>query len=214
MRLVPSCCFLQSPCGTWHASFSTGAPRAAEVKNNSMHECFAIFLRVTEFAPPMSRRQVTNRRELLLPSLTPDRYQTAVIFDPSVPPAPVAATNGNGAELARCWTCLSIQCRAAKQAGPTSEMANPELIAGNHLLARLVFQRIRPRSRSGRMGEQSCSPDEPQRARTPIASPNIASPLIGHAEASISAPVPPPVETLFTQLARRRLRSRTTEETR
>ena len=50
--------------------------------------------------------------------------------------------------------------------------------------------------------------------RTPIAPPNIASPLIGHAEASISAPVPPPVETLFTQLARRRLRGRTTEETR
>jgi hypothetical protein len=76
-------------------------------------------------------------------------------------------------------------------------------------LARLVFQRIRPRSRS-----QSCSPDEPQHARTPLSPPNITSPLIGHAEASISAPVPPPVETLFTELVRRRLGSRTTEETR
>ena len=179
-----------------------------------MLECFGVFSEVTEFAPPMSRRQTTNRRELLLPLLIPDRHQTAVIFDPSVPPAPVAATNGNGAEPARSWTHQSIQCRAAKQAGPTTEMASPALIAGSHLLARLVFQRIRPRSRSGRMGEQSCSPDEPQRARTPIAPPNIASPLIGHAEAPISAPVPPPVETLFTQLARRRLRGRTTEETR
>jgi hypothetical protein len=178
-----------------------------------MLECFGVFSVVTGFAPPMSRRQTTNRRELLLPSLIPDRHQTAVIFDPSVPPAPVAETNGKGAEPARSWTRQSIQCRAAKQAGPTTEMASPALIAGNHLLARLVFQRIRPCSCSGRMGEQSCSPDEPQRARTPIASPNIASPLIGHAEASISAPVPPPVETLFTQLARRRLRSRTTEET-
>jgi hypothetical protein len=179
-----------------------------------MLECFGVFSGVTGFAPPMSRRQTTNRRELLLPSLIPDRHQTAVIFDPSVPPAPVAATNGNGAEPARSWTRQSIQCRAAKQAGPTTEMASPALIAGNHLLARLVFQRIRPCSRSGRMGEQSCSPDEPQRARTPIAPPNIASPLIGRAEASISAPVPPPVETLFTQLARRRLRGRTAEETR
>jgi hypothetical protein len=179
-----------------------------------MLECFGVFSGVTGFAPPMSRRQTTNRRELLLPSLIPDRHQTAVIFDPSVPPAPVAATNGNGAEPARSRTRQSIQCRALKQAGATTEMASPALIAGNYLLARLVFQRIRPRSRSGRMGEQSCSPDEPQRARTPIAPPNIASPLIGRAEAFISAPVPPPVETLFTQLARRRLRGRTTEETR
>jgi hypothetical protein len=178
-----------------------------------MLECFGVFSEVTEFARPMSRRQTTNRRELLLPSLIPHRHQTAVIFDPSVPLAPVAATNVNGAEPAQSCTCQSIQCRA-KPTGPTTEMASPELIAGSHLLARLVFQQIRPRSRSGRMGEQSCSPDEPQRARTPIAPPNTASPLIGHVEASISAPVPPPVETLFTQLARRRLRGRATEENR
>jgi hypothetical protein len=178
-----------------------------------MLECFGVFSEVTEFASPMSRRQTTNRRELLLPSLIPDRHQTAVIFNPGVPPASVAATNDNGAEPARSGARQSIQCRA-KQAGPTTEMASPELIAGSHLLARLVFQRIRPRSRSGRMGEQSCSSDGPQRARTPIAPPNIASPLIGLAEACISAPVPPPVETLFTQLARRRLQGRTTEETR
>ena len=179
-----------------------------------MLECFGVFSEVTGFAPPMSRRQTTNRRELLLSSLIPDRHQTAVIFDPGVPPAPIVATKGNGAEPARSWTRQSIQCRAAKQAGPTTEMASLALIAGNHLVARLVFQRIRPRSRSGRMGEQSCSPDEPRRARTTIVPPNAASPLIGRAEASISAPVPSPVETLFTQLARRRLRGRPTEETR
>lgn len=177
-----------------------------------MFECFGVFSEVTEFASPMSRRQTTNRRELLLPSLIPDRHQTAVIFNPGVPPAPVAAINDNGAEPARSGARQSIQCRAI-QPGPTTEMASPELIAGSHLLARLVFQRIRPRSRSGRMGEQSCSSDGPQRARTPIA-PNIASPLIGFAEACISVPLPPPLETLFTQLARRRLQGRTTEETR
>jgi len=166
-----------------------------------MLECFGVFSGVTEFAPPMSRRQATNRRELLSPLLIPDRHQAAVIFDPSVLPAPVGATNGNGAEV-------------AKQAGPTTERASPELIAGNPLLARLVFQRIRPRSRSGGMGEQSCSPDEPQRARTSIAPRHIALPLRGRAEVPISEPVLPPVETLFSQLARRRLRGRTTEETR
>ena len=169
---------------------------------------------MTEFIRPMSRRQATNRRELLLPSLMPDRRQTVVIFDPSVPGAPAAAINGNDAEPARDCIRQSIHCQAAKQIGPPTEAASPELIARNHLLARLVFQRIRPRSRSGVMGGQSCSPDEPQRARTLIAPSNIASPLLELAGAPISAPVPPPVETLFTQLARRRLRGRATEETR
>ena len=65
------------------------------------------------------------------------------------------------------------------------------------------------------MGGQSCSPDELTAMRAHRSRRlNIASPLIGRAEASVSAPVPPPVETLFTQLARRRLRGRATEETR
>jgi hypothetical protein len=162
----------------------------------------------------MSRRQAMNRRELLSPLLIPDRHQAAAIFYPSVLPAPAAVINGNGAETPRCCTRESIYYRAAKQASQTTAVASPELIVGNHLLARLVFQRIRPHSRTGRMGEQSCSPDEPQRARTSIASPDIASPLVWQAEASVSVPVPPPVETLFIQLARRRLGGRATEETR
>jgi hypothetical protein len=173
-----------------------------------MLECFGVFSEVTGFARPMSRRPATNRRELLLPSLMPDRHQAVVIFDPGVPPAPIAAING--VEPARCWTRQSIHYRATKQVIPTSEVASPELIAENHLLATLVFQRVRPRSRSGVMGGPSCSADEPPRARTPFAPPDIASPLIGPAE----APVSEPVESLFTQLARRRLRGRPAEETR
>ena len=175
-----------------------------------MLECFGVFSEVTEFIRPMSRRQATNRRELLLPSLMPDRRQTVVIFDPSVPGAPAAAINGNDAEPARDCIRQSIHCRAAKQIGPPTEAASPELIARNHLLARLVFQQIRPRSRSAVMGGPSSSPEELQRARAPIALSNTASPFQERAE----APIPPPVETLFTQLARRQLRGRATEETR
>jgi hypothetical protein len=174
-----------------------------------MLECFGVFSEVTEFIRPMSRRQATNRRELLLPSLMPDRRQTVVIFDPSVPGAPAAAINGNDAESARDCIRQSIHCRAAKQIGPPTEAASPELIARNHLLARLVFQRIRPRSRSAVMGGPSSSPEELQRARAPIALSNTASPFQERA----AAPIPPPVETLFTQLARRQLRGRATEET-
>jgi hypothetical protein len=179
-----------------------------------MPKCFAVFSEMTEFGRPMSRRQATNRRELLLPSLIPSRHQTVVVFDVSIPPAPAAAIHGNGAEPPRYCTRQSIGYRAAKEAGQTIEMVNPELIAGNHLLARLVFQQIRPRSRSAVIWEQDCSPEKSQRARTPIASPDIASPVKGCAETPIPAPVPPAVETLFIQLARRRLGGRATEEKR
>jgi hypothetical protein len=179
-----------------------------------MSKCFGVFSKVTEFARPMSRRQATNRRELLLPSLIPARHQTAVVFDPNAPPAPAATVYGNGAEPPRYWTHQSIHYRAAKEASQTIEVASPELIAGNHLLARLVFQQIRPRSRSAVRGGQTYSPEEPQHARTAIVSPDIASPVIGCAQTPVSAPVPSAVETLFIQLARRRLGGRATEETR
>jgi hypothetical protein len=174
-----------------------------------MTKCFGLFSEVTEFARPMSRRQVTNRRELLLPSLIPARHQTVVVFDASVPPAPAAAIHSSGAEPPQYWDQQRIHYRAAKEASQTIEVVSPELIAGNHLLARLVFQQIRSRSRSAAMGGQSFSPEESQRARTPIVSPDIASPVIGCAE----TPVPPAVETLFIQLARRRLGGRVPEET-
>lgn len=179
-----------------------------------MPKCFGVFSEMTEFGRPMSRRQATNRRELLLPSLIPARHQTAVVFDTTVPSASAAAIHGNGAEPPRYCSHQPIHYRAAKEATQTIEVACAELIAGNHVLARLVFQQIRPRSRSAVMGGQNCSPEGLPRARTPIASPDIASPVIGCAETPVPAPVPPAVETLFIQLARRRLGSRATEETR
>jgi hypothetical protein len=178
-----------------------------------MLECFTISLRVTEFAPPMSRRRVTNRRELLLPLLIPDRHQTGVVFDSCVPSGPAMAINGKAGEPPNVWARYSTHCWAAEQAGQTTEEAIAELIAGNWLWARLVFQRIRPCSHAGMVGGQNCSPDELQRSRAPIAPPDIATSLIKCTEVPVSAPVPPAIETLFTQLARRRLRSRAPEET-
>jgi hypothetical protein len=162
----------------------------------------------------MSRRQTSNRRELLLPSLVLSRQQTVVASDASVPPAPAGAIHCNDAEPPRYRNHQRIHYRAAKEASQTIEVASPELIAGNHLLARLVFQQIRPHSRSAVMRGHNCSPEETQLARTPIASSDIASPVMGSAETPVPAPVPPAVETLLIQLARRHLGGRATEETR
>ena len=175
-----------------------------------MPECFGISLRVTQSAPLMSRRPAANRRELLLPLWVPDRHQTGIAFDPCVPAEPTESIAGKTGEPAEAWNRRAPHCRPAKQTSEPLEEAISELVTGNHLLARLMFQRIRPRTYSGMISEQSCSPHELQRTPTPVASPKIPKPLIDGAEAS--APIPSEIETLFTELAHRRLRSGATQE--
>ena len=162
----------------------------------------------------MSRRQVTNRRELLLPLQIPDRHQTGVVFDACIPSGPAMAINDdNAGEPLNARPRHSTDCRATEQPGQTTEGAIADLIAGDRLLAQLVFQRIRPCSHAGMMGGQNCSP-ELQASRAPIAPPDIATSLIKCTEVPVSAPVPAAIETLFTQLARRRLRTHAPEERR
>ena len=178
-----------------------------------MLECFAIFLRGTESEPPMSRRQLTNRRELLLPLLIPDRHQTGVVFAACIASGPATAIEDKAGEPPNACTRHSTHCRAMEQAGQTIEGTIAELMAGDRLLAQLVFQRIRPCSHAGMIAGQNCSP-ELQRCRAPVAPPGSATSLIKCTEEPVSAPVPPAIETLFTQLARRRLCNRAPEETR
>ena len=97
----------------------------------------------------MSRRQVTNRRELLLPPLIPDRHQRVILFHTSADPGTAAPINGKAGEPPGDRTRHNTHYFAAKQASQTIDVAIPELIAGNHLLARLVFQRIRSHNHSG-----------------------------------------------------------------
>jgi hypothetical protein len=175
-----------------------------------MHECFAIFLRVTELASPMSRRKVPNRRESLLPLLIPDRHQTGVVFDPCIPSGPAVAIKGKMGESPEAWTCHCTHYRQAKQASPTAEARITELIAENHLWARLVFQRIRPRTHSGMIGGQTRSSEELEVTRAPVAPPNTATPLVK----CLEAPIAPAIEIVFTQLARRCLRIHATDKTR
>jgi hypothetical protein len=206
-QLLLSC--LQLPCGIWLVSFCS-VLLAVELKNNSMHECFRISLRVTESASPMSRRRAANRRELLLPLRMPERYQTGIAFDPCVPSGPTGTIPGKAVEPAEAWTRRTTHCRLARQISQTIEGEIVALIAGNDLLARLIFQRICPRTHSGMIDGQS-SPHELRRTRAPITSPDITTPLVNCADPALP---PPEIETLFTQLARRHLRKRATEETR
>lgn len=168
-------------------------------------------MRVTESASPMSRRRAANRRELLLPLWMPDRHQTGITFDPCILVNPTGTLPGETGEPAETWPRRTTHCRLAKQTTQTIEATILALIAGDHLLARLIIQRIRPRPHSGMISGQSCSPHELQRIHAAIASPDMTTPLVNCADPVLMQT--PEIETLFTQLARRRLGKRTTEET-
>jgi len=155
----------------------------------------------------MSRRRVTNRRELLLPSLIPHRHQTGVVFDSGVAPGLAARVNDKAGESPDASVRHGTPCRPAKQINQTTEGAIAELIAGSPLLARLVFQRIRPHTQSG-----SYALDEFQESREPSAPLEVAAPVVNCPEPP--TPIPSAIETLLTDLARRRLPKRATEETR
>ena len=185
--------------------------RATEIKNNSMHECFKISLRVTEPAPPMSRRRALNRRELLLPLRMPDRHQSGIAFDLCAPGGPTGTIPDKAGEPSEAWPRHTTNCRTAKQKSETIEGAIVGLITGNDVLARLIFQRVRPRTHSGMMNEQGRS-HELQGTSASIALPDT-TPVVSCADVSVPAPIPPEIETLFTQLARRRLRSPAPQET-
>jgi hypothetical protein len=179
-----------------------------------MRECFAVFLTVTEFISPMSRRRVANRRELLLPLRIPDRHPTGLVFDTCVPAGATETVHGEPEEPPEAWTRHTTHCRPAKQTAQTIEGATAALIAGNHLLAQLVFLRIRPGTHRGTTSEQTGSPHKVQRTRPLIAAPDVAALPVRCTEEPVPAPIPPEIEALFTQLARRRLQKRAIEETR
>ena len=170
-------------------------------------------MRATEFTSPMSRRRAVNRRELLLPLWMPDRYPTGVVFEPWVPADSTETIHGKAEKPPEAPTRHATHCRPAKQATQTTEGATAALIAGSHLLAQLVFQRIRPRARR-ETSEQTCSPHELQPTRPPIAAPAVAALPVICADVPVPAPIPPEIEALFTELARRRLRRRAPQETR
>lgn len=181
-----------SPCGTWSAFFADIAPSPIAT-NIPMIECFRICSKVAEFAGLMSRRQITERQTMPLPSLKPDRYHGRVIFDSSQP------------------IRQSVHRTATTQTGQATDAAGAELIEANGLFASLVFQQIRPRNRSAADAKgQSCSSDEPQLGCTAVSLRDVQWPSSRRSDSPDSLPVP--IETLFSELARRRLRSLAAKE--
>lgn len=106
-------------------------------------------------------------------------------------------------------------------AANTAEMRrDADPVAADRVLARLALRRVRPRDHAiVDAGKPSCSALVPRISCVSVSVPNVGSPLIlppGRSVRSVHVPSPDTlhasIETLFTELARRRLRSLVAKE--
>jgi hypothetical protein len=185
---------------------------------------FCTILESSEVRSPMRRRQITERQELPLPSLRPDWHSDSppkkrVTFDSSrlseslCLAAPISCRIE---EPSRCRTRKGAHNTATAQ---TTEGAGAELVNGKRLFASLLFRRIRPHHGVALEAEASCSFHEPQPGRVRAAAPNVRSPRPRRsrwpatiAQATCPNSLSASIETLFTELAMRRLRSLDAQE--
>jgi hypothetical protein len=180
---------------------------------------------LAELARPMSRRQITERRELLLPPGTDWHSKSlpkrVIRFD-----ANLEAESCRLATLVSCgiaepphrWTRERVHGPALPQADQTADWPRAELVGATGLLARLVFRQVRLGHRSAADAGQRHSSDDTKAEPVLVAAPDEASPF----RLRSKRPVPiaragapdtvPPMEILFTELASRRLRSLATRK--
>jgi hypothetical protein len=113
--------------------------------------------------------------------------------------------------LPRCWTRKRIPGSAVTQ----GNVPCAELVDAHGLFARLVLHQVRPNHRSpvADTGPQNHSSHHPKPGALSVAVADIGSPFaLGSAkrspipEAASSHPLPTQLETLFSELARRRVR--------
>lgn len=152
---------------------------------------------IARFAPPTSRRGITEQQEWSPPLQRPEWF-----FDGHpkrlLGVAESARLGGPAScgveEPLRCWNPRHAPIPAGKQTGQTTNPARAEFIAANRLFARLVLHQVRPHDRSAAV------------AKRPIGSSHNRNPGLVSVPAASPDPLPAPIETLFSELARRRLR--------
>lgn len=182
-----------------------------------------------EFKRQMPRRQITERRKFsLLPQPRTDAHSDvhqkrdiSLDFNRKSNLCRLSAEVSSATtEPSRYWNRKSAGNPALTQIGQTTDPPRAELIDGNGRYASLVFRRVRPRSRSAvDSGPRSFSSagsaaHNPGSGIVMVAAPDVGSPLVlqsGRRVTLVQADSPDlepaPIETLFAELASRRLRS-------
>lgn len=173
-----------------------GAARANEVGEASI----APFV----FAPPTSRRGITEGWELSVPSERPEWW-----FDDQ--PKRLPGFDSGTGEPPRRWNSRHTYNPTGTQTGQATGPPGAALVGADRLLARLVFHQVRSRDRSAIAPKPSRNlPPGPVSAPAPDARSII---MLGSerslkiSQSALSDPRLAPIEALLTELARRRLRS-------
>jgi hypothetical protein len=174
----------------------------------------------TQFAPPASRREIAERGQLSLP---PPRLECVVEHlprrrarcDSRWQANPVDCGEAVSCELEeppRCWNARQVHHRAGPQPDPTIGSPPAEFVGANRLFASLVLRQVRRRRGSVMSAEQGIG-SSPKGSLGGVlgAAPDTGSqwesaqPATTASAAAVSPEAP--IETLFTELARSRLRS-------
>jgi hypothetical protein len=183
---------------------------------------------IARFAPPTSGRGITEQWELSLPLQRPECF-----FDDH-PKRLLGVDSTLQAESARCdepvncgieeplgcWNPRHAHIPAGKQTGETTDPPRAEFVGGNRLVARLVLHQVRPHDRPAAAAKQ---PIGPSHNRNPglvsVPAPDSISSFtlrseqpVTDAPAASPGSLPAPIETLFSELARRRLRKLAAKE--
>ena len=147
-------------------------------------------------------RLAAVRRTLVGRAVSPHKNGNALAFSPS---------ESSSLPLPRCWTRKQIPGLTATQ----GNAPRTELVDDPRLVARLVLHQVRPGNRSPAVdsGPQNHSSREPKVGAFSVTIADIGSPFaalsakrVAIAEGADAHPLPTAIETLFSELARRRLR--------
>lgn len=177
---------------------------------------------IARFAPPTSRRGITEQWELSL-----SRQRSECFFDGhpkqllGVDSTLQAESVRRGKPVScgveeprRCWNPRPAHIPAGKQTGQTTDPPRAEFVGANRLFARLVLHQVRPHDRSAAAAKQRngfSHNRNPDLVSVPAL--DARSPFTLRSEWSVTTVPgtwpdlrPAPIETLFRELARRRLR--------
>ena len=181
---------------------------------------------IARFAPPTSRRGITEQWEL---SLSPQRLEVCFDGHPNlgVDSTLQAESARRGEPVSceveeplRCWNPRHAPIPVGKQTGQTTAPPRAEFVAANRLFARLVLHQVRPHDRSAAAAKQRngfSHNRNPGLVSVPAPDAGLSftlrseRPVTTTPVASLD-PLPAPIKTLFSKLARRRLRRLTAKE--
>ena len=182
---------------------------------------------IARLVSPTSRRGITEQGESSLPLQRPewslDGHPRPLLGVESTLQAASACRDEPVScdieEPLRPWSPKHAHIPAGKQPSPTTDSARAEFVGANRLFARLVLHQVRQHDRSADAAKQQIgSSHNPNPGLVSVPAPDARSSFPLRSERSVTAaaaspdPLSVPIETLFSELARRRLRRLAAEE--